>query len=210
LSKNFSNWCVYASERRRSGEPYILHPLAVARIVAEEIRVDDTSVAAALLHDVVEDNTDVDLDLIRETFGDTITQLIDGLTKITEVERRELTRAENVRKLIISMASDLRVILIKFADRLHNMRTLDALPRPKQIKIATDTLDLFAPLAHRFGLFAIKSEMEDLALKILDPQAYYEIVKGLQAKKKERQAYICVLREKPWKRFMTYSPSGSF
>ena len=185
----FSYWA-HREQRRRSGEPYILHPLAVARIVAEEIRVDDTSVAAALLHDVVEDNTDVDLDLIRETFGDTITQLIDGLTKITEVERRELTRAENVRKLIISMASDLRVILIKFADRLHNMRTLDALPRPKQIKIATDTLDLFAPLAHRFGLFAIKSEMEDLALKILDPQAYYEIVEGLQAKKKERQAYI--------------------
>ncbi len=184
-----SYWA-HRDQRRKSGEPYIYHPLEVARIVAEEIRADDLSVAAALLHDVVEDNTDVELELIEEAFTPKLAQIIDGLTKITEVERRELTRAENVRKLILSMASDLRVILVKFADRLHNMRTLEAMPRPKQIKIATDTLDLFAPLAHRFGLFAIKSEMEDLALKILDPGAYYEIVEGLKAKKKEREAYI--------------------
>ncbi len=184
-----SYWA-HRDQRRKSGEPYIYHPLEVARIVAEEIRVDDLSVAAALLHDVVEDNTDVELELIEDAFDPKLARIIDGLTKITEVERRELTRAENVRKLILSMASDLRVILVKFADRLHNMRTLEAMPRPKQIKIATDTLDLFAPLAHRFGLFAIKSEMEDLALKVLDPQAYYEIVEGLQAKRKEREAYI--------------------
>ena len=175
---------------RASGERYISHPLAVATIVARDIGLDDMSVAAALLHDVVED-TEVSLELIREAFGETMADIIDGLTKISGVfENRKLGQAENVRKLMLSMATDLRVILVKFADRLHNMRTLEALPRKKQLKKASETLDLFAPLAHRFGLFTIKSELEDLCLKILDPDAYNHIVQHLERMAEQRQAYI--------------------
>ncbi len=177
-------------DKRASGEPYITHPLEVARIVARDISFDDISVAAALLHDVVED-TEFSLDYIREEFGETMGNIIDGLTKIGDVfESRELGQAENVRKLMLSMATDIRVILVKFADRLHNMRTIESLPKPKQLKIASETRDLFAPLAHRFGLFAVKSELEDLALKVLDPDGYYEIVGELRATKAEREAYI--------------------
>ena len=175
---------------RESGERYISHPLSVARIVARDIGLDDVSVAAALLHDVVED-TELSLDLIREEFGDTMENIIDGLTKISGVfDSRELGQAENVRKLMLSMATDLRVILVKFADRLHNMRTIEALPRKKQLKKASETQDLFAPLAHRFGLFSIKSELEDLSFKILDPDAYEHIVSTLEEMAEQRDAYI--------------------
>ena len=175
---------------RASGERYISHPLEVATIVARDIGLDDMSVAAALMHDVVED-TEVSLDLIRDAFGDTMATIIDGLTKISGVfENRKLGQAENVRKLMLSMASDLRVILVKFADRLHNMRTIEALPKKKQLKKASETLDLFAPLAHRFGLFTIKSELQDLCLKILDPDAYNHIVQHLERMAEQRQAYI--------------------
>ena len=180
----------HRNDRRASGEAYITHPLEVAIIVARDIGFDDLSVAAALLHDVVED-TEFSLDFIREEFGETMAILIDGLTKISGVfASRELGQAENVRKLMLSMATDIRVILVKFADRLHNMRTLDSLPREKQLKIASETVELFAPLAHRFGFFAVKSELEDLSLKVLEPQAYYGIVRGLRATKEEREAYI--------------------
>lgn len=184
-----SYWA-HRDHRRVTGEPYILHPLEVAFIVAEDISFDDMSVAAALLHDVVEDS-DISLDFIREEFGETMGVIIDGLTKIQGVfTSRELGQAENVRKLMLSMAEDIRVILVKFADRLHNMRTIEALPPQKRLKIATETLELFAPLAHRFGLFKIKSELEDLSLKVLQPDEYYAIVRGLSESKKERESYI--------------------
>lgn len=180
----------HRKQKRASGEPYFTHPVAVADIVAREISFDDISVAAALLHDVVED-TDVSLDFIREEFGANLGDIIDGLTKIRGVfASRALGQAENVRKLMLSMASDIRVILVKFADRLHNMRTLEALPQGKQFKIASETLELYAPLAHRFGLFRVKSELEDLSLKYLDPKSYYQIVKGLNATKEERDAFV--------------------
>jgi len=180
----------HRNDRRASGELYFSHPLEVAMIVAQDIGFDDISVGAALLHDVVED-TECSLDLIREEFDETMGVLIDGLTKISGVfSSRELGQAENVRKLMLSMAQDIRVILVKFADRLHNMRTLSSLPRQKQLKIASETRDLFAPLAHRFGLHAIKSELEDLSLKALEPEAYAHILNGLQASRQEREIYI--------------------
>jgi GTP pyrophosphokinase/guanosine-3',5'-bis(diphosphate) 3'-pyrophosphohydrolase len=184
-----SYWA-HRNDWRESGERYISHPLHVATIVARDIGLDDTSVAAALLHDVVED-TELSLDLIREEFGETMAAIIDGLTKISGVfESRELGQAENVRKLMLSMASDLRVILVKFADRLHNMRTIEHLSKKKRLKKASETLDLFAPLAHRFGLFTIKSELEDLSFKILDPEAYHHIVDRLKEMAEQREAYI--------------------
>ncbi|MFK7844182.1 MAG: bifunctional (p)ppGpp synthetase/guanosine-3',5'-bis(diphosphate) 3'-pyrophosphohydrolase [Rhodothermales bacterium] len=184
-----SYWA-HRNDRRASGELYINHPLAVAAIVAKDISFDDISVAAALLHDVVED-TELSIEFIKQEFGETLAIIIDGLTKIDGVfASREMGQAENVRKLMLSMASDIRVILVKFADRLHNMRTLDSLPRKKQIKIASETLDLFAPLAHRFGLFAIKGELEDLTLKILKPDSYFEIAEGLSDTKRFRSDYV--------------------
>lgn len=184
-----SYWA-HRNDRRASGELYINHPLAVAAIVAQDISFDDISVAAALLHDVVED-TELSIEFIKQEFGETMAIIIDGLTKIDGVfASREMGQAENVRKLMLSMASDIRVILVKFADRLHNMRTLDSLPRKKQIKIASETIDLFAPLAHRFGLFAIKGELEDLTLKFLKPESYFKIAEGLTDTKQARSEYI--------------------
>ena len=184
-----SYWA-HRNDWRESGEKYVSHPLRVATIVARDIGLDDTSVAAALLHDVVED-TELSLELIRDEFGDTMGSIIDGLTKIEGVfSSQKLGQAENVRKLMLSMATDLRVILVKFADRLHNMRTIEALARKKQLQKASETLDLFAPLAHRFGLFTIKSELEDLCFKILDPEAYHHIVERLEEMAEQREAYI--------------------
>lgn len=180
----------HREDRRASGEPYIAHPLEVALIAAKDIAFDDVTVAAALLHDTVED-TDLSLELIRAEFGQEVASITDGVTKIGHVfGARRAGRDENVRKLMLSMASDVRVILVKFADRLHNMRTLDALPKAKQFKIASETLDLFAPLAHRFGLHQIKTELEDLSLKALEPDAYTEIAQGLKTKKRERERFI--------------------
>jgi GTP pyrophosphokinase/guanosine-3',5'-bis(diphosphate) 3'-pyrophosphohydrolase len=184
-----SYWA-HRNDWRASGERYISHPLQVAKIVAKDIGFDDISVAAALLHDVVED-TELSLDFIREEFGETMATIIDGLTKISGVfESRELGQAENVRKLMLSMATDIRVILVKFADRLHNMRTIRAMPKEKQLKKAGETLDLFAPLAHRFGLFAVKNELEDLCLSVLNPEAYQEIVQRLEDMAEEREEYM--------------------
>ena len=176
---------------RRSGEAYITHPLEVAGIVAQDIPFDDETVAAALLHDVVEDNSLVTVEHIHEWFGEELAVIVDGLTKMQrEFESRAVKQAENFRKLLLSMASDIRVILVKFADRLHNMRTIDSLQPERQMRIAVETRDLFAPLAHRFGLFALKNELEDLSLKVIDPKAFYTISRGLRAKKKEREAFV--------------------
>ena len=180
----------HRDDRRASGELYISHPLEVALIAAKDIRIDDVTVAAALLHDTVED-TDLSLDLLRSEFGDEVARITDGVTKIGSVfEDRGLGRAENVRKLMLSMASDLRVILVKFADRLHNMRTLGAVNEEKQRRIAAETQNLFAPLAHRFGLHEVKTELEDLSLKYLQPEAFQEIARGLNAKRRQRERYI--------------------
>jgi GTP pyrophosphokinase/guanosine-3',5'-bis(diphosphate) 3'-pyrophosphohydrolase len=175
---------------RASGEPYYQHPLEVAIIVAKEIGMDDESVVAALLHDTVED-TDISLDDIRVQFGETVAHLIDGLTKISGVfKSKGAKQAEAFMKLMLSTADDLRVILIKFADRLHNMRTLHHLPRHKQTSIATETIELYAPLAHRFGLFKIKSELEDLSFKALDPNGYKFIARKLRERKEGREEFI--------------------
>lgn len=180
----------HRNDRRASGERFITHPIEVATIVARDIGFDDVSVISALLHDTVED-TEFSLDLIREEFGDAVSNIVDGLTKIRGVSwNPELGQAENVRKLMLSMATDIRVILIKFADRLHNLRTIGSLPKQKQLKIASETLDLFAPLAHRFGLHAIKAELEDISLKILHPEEYRGVVRSLQATKVERDGYV--------------------
>jgi GTP diphosphokinase / guanosine-3',5'-bis(diphosphate) 3'-diphosphatase len=162
--------------RRKSGEPYIMHPLAVARIVSEEIGLGVTSTICAILHDVVED-TDLTIENIETAFSKKVAVIIDGLTKISGVFDKESNslQAENFRKMLLTLSDDVRVIIIKLADRLHNMRTLDSLPRKKQIKIAGETIYLYAPMAHRLGLYNIKSEMEDLSLKYRYPKIYEEI-----------------------------------
>ncbi len=176
--------------RRKSGEPYILHPLAVAKIVAGEIGLGPTAVVCALLHDVVED-TEITLEDMERSFDKQVARIIDGLTKISGVfDLRSSVQAENFRKLLLTMTDDIRVILIKMADRLHNMRTLDSMPRHKQLKISSETSFLYAPLAHRLGLYAIKSEMEDLVMKYTEPELYREIAVKLAEKKRERSRYI--------------------
>lgn len=179
--------------RRKSGEPYIYHPIAVARIVAEEIGgLDVTSIICALLHDVVED-TPITLDYIEKHFSQNVSKIIDGLTKITGFfEKRNLANktAENLRKLLLTLGEDIRVILIKLADRLHNMRTLNSMPEKKQLTIASETLFLYAPLAHRLGLYRIKSELEDLAMKYTEKDLYKDIATKLQNTKKLREDYI--------------------
>jgi len=175
---------------RASGEPFYYHPMAVAKIVASEINIDDESVVASLLHDTVED-TDVTLDDIEDQFGTTVAHLIDGVTKISGVfKSRDTKQAETFMKMLLSMAEDIRVVLIKFADRLHNMRTIQHLPREKQLQISTETMELYAPLAHRFGLFNIKSELEDLCFKVIDPNSYKFISRKLKEKRDAREAFI--------------------
>ena len=176
--------------RRKSGEPYVLHPIAVAKIVAEEMGLGPTAVVCALLHDTVED-TEITIDEIHTEFGSKVAEIIDGLTKISTVfDLKSSFQAENFRKLLLTLAKDVRVILIKIADRLHNMRTMDSMPRNKQLKIASETLYLYAPLAHRLGLYAIKSELEDLSMKYTERDTYRMIAKKLQQTKRERTRYI--------------------
>ena len=176
--------------KRASGEPYYYHPVEVAKIVAQEINIDDVSVIAALLHDTVED-TDVTLGDIEYWFGKQVAVIIDGVTKITGVfKSRDSKQAETFMKLLLSMAEDIRVILIKFADRLHNMRTIQHLRREKQIQIASETMELYAPLAHRFGLFNIKNELEDLCFKAIDPTSFKFVARKLREKKEAREEFI--------------------
>jgi guanosine-3',5'-bis(diphosphate) 3'-pyrophosphohydrolase len=178
--------------RRKSGEPYIIHPISVAKIVNREIGLGAKSIAVALLHDVVED-TEYTLEDVERDFGSKIASLIDGLTKISGTYNKENSsslQAENFRKMLLTLSDDLRVILIKIADRLHNMRTLDSLPEHKKIKIAGETIFLYAPLAHRLGLYAIKSELEDLSFKFRQPQIYEEIASKLKHTEKKNIALI--------------------
>lgn len=177
--------------RRKTGEPYIYHPIATALISASEIGLGTTSVVCALLHDVVED-TEYTLSDIRGLFGEKVAKIIDGLTKISEIfdHNSPSMQAENFRKMLLTLSDDVRVILIKLADRLHNMRTLDAMPHQKQLKISYETLYLFAPLAHRLGLYAIKSELEDLALKFTEPEIYENISLKIKETEKARTRFI--------------------
>ena len=183
---NFAK-AAHAGVRRRSGEPYILHPIAVAKIASQEIGLGSTSICAAFLHDVVED-TDYTTEDIRRQFGDKIAQLVEGLTKISGgiFGDRASLQAENYRKLLLTMSEDIRVVLIKMADRLHNMRTLGAQPPAKQYKIAGETLYIYAPLAHRLGLFAIKTELEDLAFKYEHPAAWADITNKIKESEARR------------------------
>jgi len=176
--------------RRKSGEPYILHPIAVARICVEEIGLGVRSTICALLHDTVED-TDISLEDIEREFGNEIARIVDGLTKISNViDVNASQQAENFKKILLTLTDDPRVILIKLSDRLHNMRTLDHMKADKQLKISSETVYVYAPLAHRMGLYNIKTEMEDLAMKYLEPDTYKEIARKLAETKKERTRYI--------------------
>lgn len=181
----------HKDQRRKSGEAYIFHPIAVAKIVASEIGLDATSIIAALLHDVVED-TQYTLKDIQEMFGETVATIVDGLTKISSLKKDKdvSLQAENFRKMLLTLNDDIRVIIIKIADRLHNMQTMDAMRRDKQEKIASETLYIYAPLAHRIGLYNIKTELEDLGLKYTEPEVYHEIHTKIKESKEEQDAYI--------------------
>lgn len=181
----------HKDQRRKSGEPYVFHPIAVAKIVASEIGLDATCIAAALLHDVVED-THYTLEDIDEQFGPTVARIVDGLTKISYLNNdKDISlQAENFRKMLLTLNDDVRVIIIKIADRLHNMQTMDSMRSDKQEKIASETLYIYAPLAHRIGLYNIKSELEDLGLKYTEPEVYYDILTRMRESKEEQDAYI--------------------
>lgn len=191
ISKAFKlSFEAHKNHFRASGEPYFLHPYQVTIVVAEEIPLDDISVISALLHDVVED-TDIGLEFIEREFGKEIAEIVDGVTKIGGVFKGQtITQAENYRKLLLSMVNDVRVILVKFADRLHNMRTLEFVSSHKQRRIASETLEIYAPFANRFGLAKVKWELEDLAFKYLNNDAYNEISKKLKETRKQREEYI--------------------
>lgn len=184
----------HKNQRRKSGEAYIFHPLAVAKIVAQEIGLDATSIAAALLHDVVEDSPDYTIEDIQKKFGKTIATIVDGLTKISSLSKEKdmdvSLQAENFRKMLLTLNDDVRVIIIKIADRLHNMQTMDAMRADKQIKIASETLYIYAPLAHRIGLYNIKTELEDLGLKYTEPNVYNDILNKTKESKEEQDKYI--------------------
>lgn len=186
----------HKDQRRKSGEAYIFHPIAVAKIVAAEIGLDATSIAAALLHDVVED-TDFTLNDMERLFGETVARIVDGLTKISKLQSEAdvSLQAENFRKMLLTLHDDVRVIIIKIADRLHNMQTMGSMPGYKQVKIASETLYIYAPLAHRMGLYNIKTELEDLSLKYTEPEVYNSILEKTIESKEEQNNYIKTFNE---------------
>ena len=181
----------HANQVRKSGDPYFCHPCAVA-IILTDLMLDATTIAAGLLHDCVEDVEGCTLDGIREQFGDEVALLVDGVTKLSQLNfaNREEAQAETLRKMFLAMAKDIRVVLIKLADRLHNMRTLKWQRPERQVPIARETLDIYAPLAHRLGVYAVKWELEDLSLRYLDPEGYYELVRLVGMKREEREQLI--------------------
>lgn len=186
----------HKNQRRKSGEAYIFHPIAVAKIVASEIGLDAVSIASALLHDVVED-TEYTLADIERLFGETVARIVDGLTKIAHLKQdmNISQQAENFRKMLLTLNDDIRVIIIKIADRYHNMLTMDSMPEQKQVKIASETLYIYAPLAHRIGLYNIKTELEDLSLKYTEPEVYEDILGKIEESKEDQQAYIDAFSE---------------
>lgn len=186
----------HEGQTRSSGEPYIVHPLAVAYILLE-LGMDTDTICAAMLHDVVED-TPTTLDEVRKRFGQDVAMLVDGVTKLNKVPmfNKEEQQAENVRKMMLAMSQDIRVIIIKLCDRLHNMRTLSYRPGHKQRNTALETMHIYAPIAHRLGIRAVKDELEDLAFRYLDPYAYEEIEHIIDKKKEEREEFIATIKEK--------------
>ena len=197
----------HGEQKRKSGLPYILHPVSVACILVE-LGMDSESITAALLHDVVED-TDVELETIRKQFGPDIANLIDGVTKLGKIpfSSREEQQAENIRKMLIAMADDIRVIIIKLADRLHNMRTIECMPEQKRRDKALENMEVYAPIAHRLGIRAVKEEMEDLSLRYLDPIAYKEIEDTMNLRKADRQEFIEKTKRHIMKRVSQYIPN---
>ena len=181
----------HKNQRRKSGEPYVFHPISVAKIVADEIGLDSTSIASALLHDVIEDSN-YTIEDIKKTFGKTISKIVYGLTKISNLKKDsyDSIQAENFRKMLLTLNDDVRVIIIKIADRLHNMKTLNSLPKQKREKIASETLFIYAPLAHRIGLYNIKSDLEDLGLKYTDLRRYNQIKNKIEKSKEKQDLYI--------------------
>jgi len=181
----------HKDQRRKSGEAYIFHPISVAKIVAQQIGLDATSIAAALLHDVVEDS-EITLEDIERLMGNTVAKIVHGLTKISHLKKDKniSLQAENFRKMLLTLNDDIRVIIIKIADRLHNMQTMDAMPEYKQVKIASETLYIYAPLAHRIGMYNIKNELEDLSLKYTENLRYEAIKKKIEASREVQENYI--------------------
>src|SRR5712672_4669457 len=177
-------------QTRASGEPYLVHPLEVALVLAE-MKLDSTAVAAGLLHDSVED-TSVTIVDIRKDFGEQVAHIVEGVTKISKIDfvSREEQQAENLRKMMLAMVDDIRVVLIKLADRLHNMRTLEHLPDDRQHKIAEETLEIYAPIAHRLGMGKIRGELEDLGFRFLDPVGYEQVEKSVNARRKEGEVFL--------------------
>ena len=182
----------HKNQRRKSGEAYVFHPISVAKIVASEIGLDATSIASALLHDVVEDSPDYTISDIEQLFGETVARIVNGLTKISSLKKdKDISlQAENFRKMLLTLNDDIRVIIIKIADRLHNMQTIHSLREDKQLKIASETLYIYAPLAHKIGLYNIKSDLEDLALKYTEPEIYDSILLKIKESKEEQDQYI--------------------
>ncbi len=204
----------HKEQRRKTGEPYIYHPIAVAKLVANEIGLGAISIASALLHDVVEDSDDYTFDDIQQLFGETIARIVNGLTKISHLSKDQniSIQAENFRKMLLTLNDDVRVILIKIADRLHNMQTMDAMPAHKQIKISSETLYIYAPLAHRLGLYNIKNDLEDLGLKYTEPEVFNDIHTKITDSKEEQNRYIKdfskILKESFDKEKLEYSIKG--
>jgi len=182
----------HKNQRRKSGEAYVFHPISVAKIVASEIGLDATSIASALLHDVVEDSPDYTINDIEQLFGENVAKIVNGLTKISSLKKdKDISlQAENFRKMLLTLNDDVRVIIIKIADRLHNMQTIHSLREDKQLKIASETLYIYAPLAHKIGLYNIKSDLEDLALKYTEPEVYDAILLKIKESKEEQDLYI--------------------
>ena len=203
-------WCcieAHGEQRRASGEPFFMHPISVAKIVIT-LGMDSESVAASLLHDVVED-TEYTYDDIKREFGKSVAELVDGVTKLEKIplESKESVQAENIRKMFIAMSHDLRVIIIKLADRLHNMRTIDAMPEYKQRDKSRETLEVFAPIAHRLGIRAVKEELEDLSIMHLDPVAYHEIEKSLTIKRSQSERFLTMIQERIQERVSEVVPA---
>src|SRR5512133_1984850 len=186
---------VHQGQTRLSGEPYIIHPMEVAGLLAE-LRLDVPSIITGFLHDTIEDTLATYEELV-EMFGEEVAQLVDGVTKISKIhfKTKEESQAENFRKMLLAMANDIRVILVKLADRLHNMRTLQYQPEPKQRSIAKETLDIYAPIANRLGISWVKGELEDLSFRYLEPQLYYDLAGKVAKKKQERETYVASVRD---------------
>src|SRR5476651_1245243 len=180
----------HQGQTRASGEAYLIHPLEVAVVLAD-MKLDSTAIAAGLLHDAIED-TDVTHEDVRREFGEQVVHIVEGVTKIDKIDfaSREERQAENVRKMVLAMVDDIRVVLIKLADRLHNMRTLEHLPPERQIKISRETLDIYAPIAHRLGMGKIRGELEDLGFRYLDPISYRQVSESVEAKRKEGEKFL--------------------